>query len=320
MVFFVLEIYVDEWLMDCKARRLSPKTIKKYNDNLTGLMRYLSELELVKLSDVNRLCVKSYCTSLLENGRKASYVNCIIKSIKAFYSFLEQEEYIKQNTMKKLKLVREDRLLLATFSDKEVVDMIRSYDKKGFLNIRNKVILEVFADTGMRAEELRNVKNKDIVNGTHFIIKGKGGKERIIPISDYLLLSIKRYNRVKRGYFNNLRRYREIEDYLFVTKSGNRLKSNALLEKIVRDACKIADVSDEIKRKSCHTFRHYYAQKLLMNSVDLYTISRLLGHSSVRTTQIYLNSLTDTQIISRAVHYTPLATLTSNARSRGCDE
>lgn len=119
---------------------------------------------------------------------------------------------------------------------------------------------------------------------------------------------LKRHRRTKAGYFNNLRNYREIEDFLFISKSGRRLKNNVLLEKVVKDACIATNVREEIQRKSCHSLRHYYAQKLLKNGVNLYTISRLLGHSNIKTTQTYLNSLSDSEILS-SMELTPIQKL-----------
>ena len=159
--------------------------------------------------------------------------------------------------------------MLNTFNDSEVSSMISYYGKnKDFISQRNKVIIEIFADCGLRAQEVRELKNENMFD-TYIKFFGKGRKERIVPISPYLSYSLKKYNRTKKGYFNNLRRYREIDDYLFVTKSGQQLKNNVLLEKIVNEASYHVGVRDEVQRKSCHSLRHYYAQKLLKSGVNL---------------------------------------------------
>ena len=199
--------------------------------------------------------------------------------------------------------------MLNTFNDSEVSSMISYYGKnKDFISQRNKVIIEIFADCGLRAQEVRELKNENMFD-TYIKFFGKGRKERIVPISPYLSYSLKKYNRTKKGYFNNLRRYREIDDYLFVTKSGQQLKNNVLLEKIVNEASYHVGVRDEVQRKSCHSLRHYYAQKLLKSGVNLYTISRLLGHSNIKTTQTYLNSLMNEEILTDVKGITPLTRL-----------
>lgn len=94
-----------------------------------------------------------------------------------------------------------------------------------------------------------------------------------------------------------------------MTKSGQQLKNNVLLEKIVNEASYHVGVRDEVQRKSCHSLRHYYAQKLLKSGVNLYTISRLLGHSNIKTTQTYLNSLTNEEILTNVKGITLLTRL-----------
>ena len=92
-------------------------------------------------------------------GNKSTYINTIIKSMRAFYSYLVSEEYVSHNILAKIKLLKEDKVVIKTFTDKEVAKMIEVYDFKSYLNARNKVIIAMFVDTGIRMTELINVQS-----------------------------------------------------------------------------------------------------------------------------------------------------------------
>ena len=274
---------------------------------MTVFVRYINdELSLNDVTAVRKIHLKSFILNCQEEGKKETYINTLLKSIKIFYRYIS-DEYEIENVAKDVRYLKEKKLLLKTFTDEEVAGLIKFYNKKGYVNQRNKLIIEIMADAGLRVSEVRNLKNSDIKEGYLQFI-GKGNKERVVKMSPYLEKSILKYKRVKIGYFNDLRNYREVEDFLFVSKSGRQLRNNVLLEKVVKDACIATKVRDEIERKSCHTLRHFYAQKLLKNGTNLFTISRLLGHSSIKTTQTYLNSITDAEILSSA-ESTPLEKL-----------
>lgn len=305
----LLQEILDEFLLDCRIRNLSKRTIKTYDYQISIFVNYMeSEFDESNLLKIKRIHIKKYVLDLQET-KKATYINQLIKTLKLFFKYMVKEEYLEKNIVDDISYLKTERALLNTFNDREVSSMISYYGKnKDFISQCNKVIIEIFADCGLRAQEVRELKNENMFD-TYIKFFGKGRKERIVPISPYLSYSLKKYNRTKKGYFNNLRRYREIDDYLLVTKSGQQLKNNVLLEKIVNEASFHAGVRDEVQRKSCHSLRHYYAQKLLKSGVNLYTISRLLGHSNIKTTQTYLNSLTNEEILTDVKGITPLTRL-----------
>ncbi|MGY3766632.1 tyrosine-type recombinase/integrase [Vagococcus vulneris] len=303
---------LEEYLLDCRIRNLSKKTINSYNYQIGIFVKYMeAEFNEKDISKIKRVYVKKYVLDLQET-KKSNYVNQLLKTLKLLFKYAVEEEYLDKSVMENISYLKTDTVLLNTFNDREVASMIDFYGKSNdFLSKRNQLIIEIFADCGLRAQEVRELKNENIFDN-YIKFLGKGRKERIVPLSPYLSYSLKKYNRVKQGYFNNLRNYREIEDYLFVSKSGNQLKNNVLLEKIVKDACNEIGVREEIQRRSCHSLRHYYAQKLLKSGVNLYTISRLLGHSNIKTTQTYLNSLTNDEILNDVKGITPLTMLLSD--------
>lgn len=304
----MLEDAIDEFLIDCKVRNLSDRTISTYENNLRKLLLLLKNVDVISVKQIKRPIMQAIILEMRTEGLKTAYINTILKAWKVLYKYLYESGYIKENVMEQVKLLKESKTVLQTFNDEELSMMLKYWNKKGFLNQRNKLIIEMMADTGIRVSELRSIQNNQIKDG-FMIVRGKGNKERIVPLSPFLQKSIIKYNRTKYDYFRNLRVQREIDDFLFVTKSGAEMKSNVMIELIVKEAAVSAKVRDEVTRQSCHSLRHYFAQKLLRNGTNVYTISRLLGHSSLKTTQIYLQSLSDYEIAEDVITSTPLMQL-----------
>ena len=139
-----------------------------------------------------------------------------------------------------------------------------------------------------------------VISKTQAIIHGKGNKERVVPKSPLLSKWLIKYLAVRKAYFA----YRVVPDNIFLSKNGKPL-TNTMIDKIVKDAGRACDVSADI-RVSAHTFRHTYAQFQLRAGLDLYSLSRLLGHESITITQTYLNGMRDKEILRQAQNTSPL--------------
>ena len=136
------------------------------------------------------------------------------------------------------------------------------------------------------------------------MINGKGKKERQVGKSPYLAKILLKYERMKTYYFE----YKNVksENY-FLSRTGKQL-TNTAVEGIVKLACDAADVSVDI-RCSPHTCRHYYAQAQLKNGIDLYSLSRVLGHENIKITQRYLEGIKDNEVLERSIKTSPLMNL-----------
>lgn len=307
----LLEDILSEFLIDCRIRNLAKSTIDSYRRNILIVIKHHNNEDIDTLENVSKVSVKKMIIEMQNEGYQEGYINSILKSFKAMFKYIHKENYIPENFMREISLLKEPKRILKTFNDEELINMIEFYNKAGFLNQRNKLIIELFVETGLRVAELRSIQNH-MIRADSITIVGKGNVERVVPISPYLAIRIKKYSRSRDDYFRNLRNRgleRVVEDYLFVDKSGKRMKSNVMIEKIVNDSAKAVGVREEVTRKSCHSLRHYFAQKLLKSGVNVYTISRLLGHSNIRTTQTYLNSLSDKEILDSVIEATPLMQL-----------
>ncbi|MFB5282893.1 tyrosine-type recombinase/integrase [Peribacillus sp. Hz7] len=293
-----------EFTFDLQIKNYSKRTIETYNYNVNQLISFLEEHhDITDIEDVSSLHIKKFVQYQLEVGNKSNYINTIIKSLRAFYSYLVSEEYVSLNVLAKIKLLKEDKVVIKTFTDKEVAKMINVYDFKNYLNARNKVILAMFVDTGIRMSELINLQS-EWINETNIRVFGKGAKWRYVSTSLMLKKYMIRYERIKENYFK--KKKLEHANY-FLSRSGKPLTS-VQIQNIVRDAGKMANIREDI-RCSPHTLRHYSIQANLRNGLDLYSCSKIAGHENIQVTKRYLQGLETENILELASKSSPLMNL-----------
>lgn len=301
----LLEDLLQEFLFDCRMRKLSERTLKGYKNNNLAFLRYLkTEFGITELKDVHYQAVQAYIKFLTDKGLKETYINGLIKCFRAFFSYCEDEDYIKVNPMNKVKFQKQPITLISTFTDNEVRDMISFYGGRKFLDVRNKLIMVLLFDTGLRNSELCCLKMSDI-RETYINVVGKGRKQRLVPITPYINKALVKYLRVREEYIKD--KYAYETEYLLLSQKGKKLTVETL-ERLVLEAGLNVGVRAEI-RCSPHTCRHYYAQTQLRNGCDLYTLSRLLGHSNINITKIYLQSMNEDNFLELATKTSPLMNL-----------
>lgn len=301
----ILQDVLKEFLFDCRLRKLSDRTLKGYRNNNLALFRYLkSEYQVTMLEDVLYQMIQSYIELLMNKGLKETYINGLIKCFRAFFSYCVDETYIPKNPMYKVKFQKQPITLIHTFSDREVGDMVTYYSGSRYLDVRNKLIMILLFDTGIRNSELCGLKMSDI-QGTHINIIGKGNKQRFVPITPMINKYLIKYLRVREQYIKDKFRYET--EYLLLSQKGRKLTIETI-ERLVLDAGTGVGVHNGV-RISPHTCRHFYAQAQLRNGCDLYTLSKLLGHSNINITKIYLQSMDDENFLNMAIRTSPLENL-----------
>lgn len=293
-----------EFKMECELRKLSKRTIKSYYNNTALLLNYINnEFQITNIEDITHVHIKAYLRYLMSKKLSESYANGILKCLRAFYLYAIEEEYVKDNPCKRVSWQKEGKVIIATFSDEEVKALLKAFDFSSYIQARNKTVLAVAFDTGIRNTEICDIQHIDISNET-ILIHGKGNKERRVAISPYVRKCMIKFERHKGHYFydKNLN-----NDYYFLSRTGNRLTVEAL-ERIFKQANDKAHVRSTI-RCSPHTARHYFAQAQLRNGNNVYNVSRLLGHENINITKRYLQSLQDDKIIEMSVNTSPLMNL-----------
>ncbi|HAP3815283.1 TPA: tyrosine-type recombinase/integrase [Enterococcus faecalis] len=312
-LFMHYERLVKEYLLELKLENYSKRTIESYEQHHRKFVNYYRKeiSSPILIEDVKKIHYKLFISYLLDCQLKSSYINTILKTHKAFWNYLVAEKVVKVSPLDTIRLLKETKPLLTTFSDKEVKNMLNVWKFDTYLGARNKCIIALLADTGIRVSELLNLKDTDLAEN-YIRILGKGNKWRVVPISSELNYFITRYRRIRDKHFYTLRNYhgrtRKIDEQLILGKTGRKIKTVTTIELILKETGKRAGIRKTV-RCSPHTLRHYWTVKNLQMGQDIFTISKMLGHSKLDTTKIYINSITDEQLVDKAVKTSPLSNL-----------
>lgn len=296
-----LEDVLNEYMYHCKSKGFTRATIKNKNQEYKQLFEYLKvNRGITDLESVTTFDLKAYLRKKQKDGLQPQSIVSMFKMIRAFFEWCYKEEYLKENIAKKVELPKVPKKVLKGFTTGEVQAMIDAFSYKNYLEARNKAIIAMLSDCGLRAMEIRSLKTIN-VKETSLLINGKGNKERIVFISPVLKRILIRYERLKGQYFKN----KLTTDHYFLSYTGKDI-THVALDNIIKEAGRRAKITG--KRVSPHTFRHFFSVQFMLNSgsKDIYTLSKLLGHSEITTTQRYLQSLEDFELIEKAMPSSPL--------------
>lgn len=278
-----LQDKVKPYLEYCTYRKeLDAKTIKAYRIDLTQFFSYVQSAEPEKEA------IEQYITELHKKYKQKT-IKRKIASIKAFYSYLEEEELVEQNPFRKIKVKFKETIILPRIISREEIEQLLNYIYASLSNLsgiqykhslRDAAVVEVFFATGARVYEISNIREENInLNSGLIRIMGKGGKERYIQISNTDVLGI-----LRKYYAENELEIKK-SGYFFVNNRGNRYT-----EQSIRLMLKKHTLKAGIQRKiTPHMFRHSFATYLIEEGVDVSCVQQILGHSSIKTTQIYIH-------------------------------
>jgi len=234
----------------------------------------------------------------------SSTVHWYAVSVKTFLNWCSRDsefaELVSGKTFARLQLPRIEQTIIQTFSDSQVQALLRATDKQLYSQ-RDKAIVSVLIDTGIREAELCGLLLKHVwleSDDSYIRVMGKGRKEREVPLGRDARIALRRY----------ITRYRhpknQAEQHVFIARGGKPLTEHGVLQVIEQlgERARIRDV-----RCSPHTFRHTFAVHYLVNGGDIYKLSRLMGHTSVKVTERYLASVSAQQ--ARSEHHSVLDNL-----------
>jgi integrase/recombinase XerC len=264
-------------------KRFSQHTIISYQTDLISFFDYLQltygDISLIQLSHIY---IRSWLATLKDNGMTAKSINRKISSLRSFFKYQIKMGLIQQTPMTKINAPKNEKRL-PKFVAKKDVDTLFNHveftdDWKGRTE---RLVLQVFYNTGMRLSELINLKESSInFAGSTIKVLGKGNKERIIPMSNELGSEIKNYIHGKKelSFLS--------EDSLFVSEKGRRLSPRGVYASVKH----YLSLVTTIEKRSPHVLRHSFATHLTNNGADLNAVKELLGHSSLAATQVYTHN------------------------------
>jgi len=262
-------------------RGLSENTLSSYKRDLSFFKQFLTQdQDIESWPRVHRNHVMKYLLHLKEKGRAPSTVTRNLAAIRSFFQFLLQEGSLTEDPSTDLESPKQDKKLPEILTTTEVDKLLKQPNLTDVKGKRDKAMLELIYATGMRVTELisLNVEHVDIKNG-YILCRGKGDKERIVPLGKIAIYCISDYLAKSRP----LLRKSMTEPALFLNHHGRRLTRQGFWKILKKYAEKIGID----KRITPHTLRHSFATHLLENGADLRSVQEMLGHSDISTTQIY---------------------------------
>jgi integrase/recombinase XerC len=263
-------------------KKYSEHTIIAYQKDLSTFRNFcIEEYSSQDLLIINYPQIRSWIVQLVDSGITNRSVNRKVSSLKSFYKFLQKTKQIEDTPLRKHQSLKVSKRVQVPFSEKEISNVIGNLEKaEDFKSMRNKLIVELFYSTGIRRNELINIKINDIdfSNGTLKVL-GKRNKERYIPLITIVQDSIK-------NYLLERMKVDTVDQYLFLT-NGQKKTYPVLVYRIINDY--FSTVSSKVK-KSPHVLRHSFATHLLNEGADLNSVKELLGHASLASTQVYTHS------------------------------
>lgn len=276
-----LDKAVDDFIDFLAAeRRLSLNTLEAYSHDLRAHLAFLADQGVARLSEVSPSTVKLFLLKLKQKGLSPTSILRNLSSLRGFYRFALEENYISQDPLEGLPSFKKGRRLPQTLSVDEVERLLAAAQDGSPRGLRDKAMLEALYATGMRASELVGLKLHQLnLQAGYLLSLGKGTKERLIPLTVSACQAIKDYLLAGRGTLSRGR----TSAHLFLNQRGTGM-SRVCFWKIIKGYALKAGVGKEV---SPHTLRHSFASHLLEGGADLRTVQALLGHADISTTQIY---------------------------------
>ncbi len=261
-------------------KSLSPNSVEAYMSDVEKFSKFLEpdgkELVAATLNDL-----RVFMAALDEVGITARSQARLVSSLRSFYSFLHLDGFVEHNVAELLQSPKMGLRLPSVLTLQEIDDIINAIDLSKPEGQRNRAMIEMLYSCGLRVSELCALKYSDLFLDEGFIrITGKGGKQRLVPISPRAIAELDAYKEerrhltIKPGY----------EDYVFVSFRHRKSITRVMVFYVVKELAAAAGI---VKSISPHTFRHSFATHLLEGGANLRIIQAMLGHESISTTEIY---------------------------------
>ncbi len=265
---------IDNFLDYLRAERaVSPYTLKAYTQDLKEFSAFVDK----KPKNIDNLDIRTFLASLYHRNLKKSSISRKLASIRSFFKYLHREGHVKSNPAKLVSSPKVPKNLPKFLTIDEVFSLVETPKGETFKPTRDKAIIELLYSCGLRVSELTSLDISDLdIKETIIRVKGKGRKERIMPIGTKAMEAITNYlpERIS---------LKKKSPGLFLNNRGGRLTQRSV-RRILVHYSRMINLTGDI---SPHTLRHTFATHLLHEGADLRSIQELLGHSSLSTTQKY---------------------------------
>lgn len=266
-----------------KEKHYSAHTLSAYKTDIEQYQRFLGHYRSKKIEFADHQDIRYWISALIGEGLSARTVNRKLSCLKSLYKYLLRRAFIRRNPMDKVLFLKTSDRLPVFVPEKQLNRFLDSYGfGNDYAGLRDRLMIELFYQTGIRRSELINLREVDVHLGRGVIkVFGKRRKERQIPITVSFCALIREYLQAKHQFFEGLSL-----PYLLLKQSGGKLTEAFVYKKVnkyLRFAC-------TLEQRSPHILRHSFATHMLNRGADLYALKELLGHSSLAATQVYTHT------------------------------
>jgi integrase/recombinase XerC len=263
-------------------KNASPHTVKNYQIDLRVFFSFLKQKPV---SEITYLDIRAFLADLKTQGFSKSTMSRKLACVRSFFKFLARENILTANPASGIATPKRDKRLPSFLNDDEILKLLEAPSKTTWEERRDKAILETLYSSGLRVSELVGLNHEDLdIGGGLVRIRGKGKKERIVPVGRMALEAIQTYIQKRSPKPCS----EPIKKPLYINRLGSRLTDRSIRRVILKYTKRIA-LNKEV---SPHMLRHSFATHLLDRGADLRSVQELLGHENLSTTQIYTHVTT----------------------------
>ncbi|MCM3272977.1 tyrosine-type recombinase/integrase [Paenibacillus elgii] len=287
-----LDVAIATFLRHCRVKNLTKETIRYYNEVLSYLKKTMADIGVDRPIDLTKEHVDEIILARQDGNVSDATVNSFLRGIRSFFNYLHNEGFITDHLH--VSLIKAESHIIKTFTKEQIKRVLAAPNKATFTGYRDYVLMLLLLDTGIRVSEAEGILLPGI-NWKDRSIKvfGKGRKERIVPFQSTLETHLREYVTI-RGPLEH--------DFLFVNIDNSPMRKRTMQENI-SDYGKIANIKGV--RVSPHTFRHTFARLYITNGGDIFSLQKILGHSSLDIVRQYVN-LFGTDVARQHRKYSPL--------------
>lgn len=266
-------------------KRYSLHTVNAYRRDLEQFFYYVkTQYESDDLLSVDDFMIRSFIIELKDKTLENRTINRKLSTLRAFYRFCLREKLIEKMPITGVKSMKQSKEI-AKFVSEQEMEAFSFQESDDFCEVRNELVFEILYQTGMRQAELRTLCDDDVMLDTLLIkVHGKRNKDRLIPIGGTLAKKIDRYKSIRDIQFPDR------GDVVLIVDNKGRAASPKFIYNVVH---KILMEVTSIEQKSPHVLRHTFATHLLNRGADIRAIQKLMGHSSLSSTQVYTHNTID---------------------------
>lgn len=276
-----------------KERDVSPNTIKAYTRDLAEFVAHLGNYYGTggwSWEGVDRLAIRGFLAHLVRRGVSKRSAGRSLSAVRSLYRYLHRNEIVETNPARAVGAPKRDRNLPAYLDITQMGTLFSAAEMRAqggrFVDVRNLSMLELFYSAGLRLSELRGINRGSLDLLTNQVkVRGKGRKERIVPLGDRATLSLRNYE-ARRDELLRVVGQKGDHTAFFLSSTGRRISTRALQNAMTS----LLDLVSESSGLSTHSLRHTFATHMLDAGADLRAVQELLGHASVQSTQIYTHT------------------------------